>query len=231
MFFLMEALPKYAIIVAGGSGTRMNSEVPKQFILLNGLPILMHTVKNFFFYDSKITIILVLPSSQISAWNHLCQEHHFNFPLEIVHGGNTRFQSVKNGLAHIKEERGLVAIHDGVRPLIRKNIIQNAFKSAEIYGSGIVAVNSKDSLRVLKGNESEAVDRSLYKCIQTPQCFDLNLLKKAFDTEELPTFTDDATVFEHAGHKISLVEGGYENIKITTPEDLIIAEALLKNFC
>lgn len=226
----MEALPKYAIIVAGGSGTRMNSEVPKQFIPLSGHPILMHTVKNFFFYDSKITIILVLPPSQISAWNHLCHDHHFNLPLEIVHGGNTRFQSVKNGLAHIQEERGLVAIHDGVRPLIRKNIIQNAFKSAETYGSGIVAVNSKDSLRILKGTESEAVDRSLYKCIQTPQCFDLTLLKKAFEAEELSTFTDDATVFEHAGHKISLVEGGYENIKITTPEDLIIAEALLKKF-
>lgn len=124
-----------------------------------------------------------------------------------------------------------MAIHDGVRPLIRKDIIQNAFKSAENYGSGIVAVNSKDSLRVLKGNESEAVDRSLYKCVQTPQCFDLTLLKKAFEAEELPTFTDDATVFEHAGHKISLVDGGYENIKITTPEDLIIAEALLKKFC
>jgi 2-C-methyl-D-erythritol 4-phosphate cytidylyltransferase len=230
MFFFMNTLPQYAIIVAGGSGTRMISELPKQFIPLDGLPILMHTIKQFYNYNSNITIVLVLPAAQISTWKALCQTYHFDLPLEIVPGGETRFQSVKNGLAHIKNEHGLVAIHDGVRPLIRKEIIQKAFQSAEQYGSGIVAVNSKDSLRQLKGTSSEAVDRALFKCIQTPQCFNLSLLKKAFETEELPMFTDDATVFEHAGHTVTLVEGSYENIKITTPEDLIIAEALLKKF-
>ena len=218
---------KYVIIVAGGSGLRMGSDIPKQFIALKGKPILMRTLKKFQDAFPDIIIKLVLPKDQQEYWRSLCQQYSFSIPHEIVDGGNTRFQSVHSGLKSINATDGIVAIHDGVRPFISTAIILKSFSVAEEFGNATVAVPMKDSIRMVEEDGNFAVDRTSYKVIQTPQTFQLDLIKKAFTTPELPIFTDDASVFEHAGHKIILIEGGYENIKITTPEDLILGEALL----
>jgi 2-C-methyl-D-erythritol 4-phosphate cytidylyltransferase len=212
---------KYAIIVAGGSGSRMKSDIPKQFIEVGGLPILMHTLKRFKEADSTIEMILVLPESQFVYWNNLCEKYQ-TVPHQLVKGGNTRFQSGLNGLQVIENE-GLVAIHDGVRPFVSVEIINESFRVAAEKGTAVVSVPSKDSVRV----NGQAIDRSTVRLIQTPQTFQIALIKKAFETEELSTFTDDASVAEHAGFTINLIEGNYENIKITTPEDLLWAE----NYC
>ncbi len=219
--------PKYVIIVAGGSGLRMSADVPKQFLELQGLPILMHTIKKFHEAFSDSILKLILPEDQQSYWHFLCQKHSFALPHDIVSGGNSRFQSVKAGLGSITTNEGIVAIHDGVRPFVSIALILKSFSVAQEYGNATAAVLMKDSIRMVDEDENCAVDRSAYRVIQTPQTFRLDLLKKAFNTPELPIFTDDASVFEHAGHKIILIEGAYENIKITTPEDLILAEALL----
>jgi 2-C-methyl-D-erythritol 4-phosphate cytidylyltransferase len=212
---------KYAIIVAGGSGSRMKSVIPKQFIEVGGLPILMHTLKRFKEADADIEIILVLPETQFEFWETLCSKYT-TVSHQLVKGGKTRFQSGLNGLQIIDNE-GLVAIHDGVRPFVSVDIINESFKIAAVKGTAIVSVSSKDSVRV----NGQAVDRSTVRLIQTPQTFQIPLIKKAFETEELSTFTDDASVAEHAGFEINLIEGNYENIKITTPEDLIWAEIIL----
>lgn len=219
-------MQKYAIIVSGGSGTRMQSELPKQFLELAGKPILMHTISAFYFDEIQIT--LVLPADQLTLWNSLCAQHNFSVPHTIVAGGATRFNSVKNGLDSITDESGLVAIHDGVRPLIKRETILNSFKVAENTGNAIVSVACKDSLRRTSGQENTAVDRADYQLIQTPQTFQISLIKAAFKADYQPTFTDDASVLEQHGLKINLIEGDYRNIKITTPEDLIVAESLLK---
>jgi 2-C-methyl-D-erythritol 4-phosphate cytidylyltransferase len=217
-----DLIKKYAIIVAGGSGSRMKSDIPKQFIEVGGLPILMHTLQRFKEADSAIEIILVLPASQFEYWKELCQKYK-TVPHQLVAGGKTRFQSGLNGLKVIDNE-GLVAIHDGVRPFVSTEIINESFKVASEKGTAVVSVPSKDSVRV----NGQAIDRSTVRLIQTPQTFQISLIKKAFETEELSTFTDDASVVEHAGFEINLIEGNYENIKITTPEDLLWAEVLLK---
>ena len=214
-------IKKYAIIVAGGSGSRMNSDVPKQFIEIGGLPILMHTLKRFKEADAQIEIILVLPESQFEYWFDLCKNYS-TVPHQLVKGGKTRFQSGLSGLQVIDGE-GLVAIHDGVRPFVSIDIINESFKIAAEKGTAVASVASKDSIRV----NGQSIDRSTVKLIQTPQTFQISLIKKAFETEELNTFTDDASVAEHAGFKINLIEGSYENIKITTPEDLLWAEVLM----
>ena len=220
---------KYAIIVAGGSGSRMKSNLPKQFIEIGGLPILMHTLKQFKQADADIELILVLPESQFEFWRELCEIHGAfmkTLPHQLVAGGKSRFQSGKNGLDIIENE-GLVAIHDGVRPFVSAEIINESFRIAEQKGTAVVSVASKDSVRV----NGQAIDRTTVRLIQTPQTFQISLLKKAFETEELAAFTDDASVAEYAGFKINLIEGSYENIKVTTPEDLLWAEVLLrKNF-
>lgn len=218
---------KYAIIVAGGSGLRMGTEIPKQFLELKGLPVLMHTIKKFHEAFTDITIKLVLPEDHKESWEKLCHKHFFTLSHDVVSGGNSRFQSVKLGLESIPSSEGIVAIHDGVRPFVSKEIIRKSFSVAEEMGNATVAVAMKDSLRKIENNVSIAVDRKAYKIIQTPQTFRLDLVKKAFNTPELTSFTDDASVFEHAGHKIILIEGAYDNIKITTPEDLILGEAIL----
>ena len=219
---------EYAIIVAGGKGTRMKSHIPKQFILLNGKPILMHTLEVFASYTPELSIILVLPESDINTWENLCDQHNFAIPHSLTIGGDSRFQSVRNGLSTIKETEGLVAIHDGVRPLVDKDTIAASFRLAAIHQSAVAAVRLKESIRVTDQDTTKAVDRSAYRLIQTPQTFDLAVIKNAYNIKEVSTLTDDASVAEMAGHKISLFEGSYENIKVTTPEDLIIAEALLK---
>ncbi|MDH5381503.1 MAG: 2-C-methyl-D-erythritol 4-phosphate cytidylyltransferase [Cyclobacteriaceae bacterium] len=220
-------MKKYALIVAGGKGTRMCTEVPKQFLLLKGRPVLMHTLEAFYLYSKKIIIILGLPKDDIILWEKLCEEHNFKIPHSIVVGGNSRFQTVKRGLDTINEE-GLVAIHDGVRPLIRKEVIAASFNIAQVHKTAVASLRLKESLRKINQDGSEAVDRSQYRIIQTPQTFDLDLIKKAYNVEERSWMTDDASVAESSGYSISLFEGHYENIKITTPSDLPVAEALIK---
>lgn len=227
--FRIQTLKEYAIIVAGGKGTRMNNTVPKQFIELSGLPVLMHTINAFFSYSPNIDVILILPNDELEVWAALCKKYNFNKPLQIVAGGETRFQSVRNGLAAIETNDGLVAIHDGVRPLVSKEIIGASFRLAAVHQSAVAAVRLKESIRITERNVTTSVDRSSYRLIQTPQTFDLKLIKDAYKIKEEASLTDDASVAERAGCKISLFEGSYSNIKITTPEDLVIAEALLNN--
>jgi len=217
----------YAIIVAGGSGQRMKSSVPKQFIELNGKPILMHTLEKFYCAKSSIEIIVVLPKSHHNTWTTLCQKHQFTIPHQICEGGNTRFQSVKNGLEVCTEE-SLIAVHDGVRPLISPDFILNLYKETESKTAVIPVYPVIESIRKVDGDSSEALDRGQYYSVQTPQCFTSTLLHKAYEQEELSTFTDDASVVEALGEKVHLFEGEANNIKITSPKDLLIAEALLK---
>ena len=222
-------MKEYAIIVAGGSGSRMQSKTPKQFLLLAGKPILMHTINAFIHYSKNLSIILVLPDFAIDQWITLCTKYKFSYPLKIVAGGNTRFQSVKNGLDIIDENESLVAIHDGVRPLIRKEIISASFRLAQIHGCAIASTRLKESFRIVDKDQTRSIDRSQYRSIQTPQTFQTKLIKAAYaHCEDSPKFTDDASVAEKNGLKISLFEGSYENIKITTKEDLLFVEALLR---
>jgi len=221
-------MKEYAIIVAGGKGTRLQSALPKQFLLLNGKPILLHTIEAFYGYSDTIIVILVLPEDNFKIWNSIVDDHQFTRLVILQKGGTTRFQSVKNGLEKIEGE-GLVAIHDGVRPLVSTAIIQRSFQLASINKTAVAAVNLKESIRETDGENSKALDRSRYQIIQTPQTFDVELIKKAYLIQEDPSLTDDASVAERNGQTISLFEGGYDNIKITTPEDLVIAEALLKS--
>jgi 2-C-methyl-D-erythritol 4-phosphate cytidylyltransferase len=218
---------EYALIVAGGKGTRVKSKTPKQFLELNGLPVLMHTIHAFYRYSKKITIILVLPEDEIDTWRSLCSQYNFVAPLILQSGGETRFQSVKRGLEKIEGD-GLVAIHDGVRPLVTETIIAASFGLAAVHQSAIAAVPLKESIRIADQDTTKAVDRSKFRIIQTPQTFQVSLIKSAYEMKEDLTLTDDASVVEKAGHVVSLFDGSYENIKITTTEDLIIAEALLR---
>ncbi|MBX2956762.1 MAG: 2-C-methyl-D-erythritol 4-phosphate cytidylyltransferase [Cyclobacteriaceae bacterium] len=217
---------EYALIVAGGKGTRIKSKVPKQFLDLDGLPILMHTINAFYKYSPAIKMVLVLPEDDFPLWEELCLLHDYHKPLILEKGGETRFQSVKKGLAKIETD-GLVAIHDGVRPLVSEDIIGASFRLAAVHGSAVAAVRLKESLRMTDQDNTKAVDRSKFRLIQTPQTFSVELIKKAYELKEDVSLTDDASVAEKAGHTISLFEGSYENIKITTSEDLVIAEALL----
>ncbi|HTF82327.1 MAG TPA: 2-C-methyl-D-erythritol 4-phosphate cytidylyltransferase, partial [Cytophagales bacterium] len=207
------------------TGKRMGSSIPKQFLLLDNKPIIFHTIEKF--HGVVDEIIVVLPESQIDFFINLMTQYTFHVPLSIAVGGEERFHSVKRGLKLIQVNTGLVAIHDAVRPLIDKNTITKAFERALEMGCCVVAVPSKDSLRKVDGATNRSVPRDHYYLVQTPQVFDLDLLRQAYDVV-YNGFTDDASVFENAGHHICLMEGTYANIKITSPEDLIIAEALLK---
>jgi len=219
---------EYALIVAGGKGTRIKNSLPKQFIELNRKPILLHTVEAFLKYSASLSIVLVLPEEDFKTWKAICEKFNFNKPIVLQKGGETRFQSVKNGLDKIQGE-GLVAIHDGVRPLVSSDLIGASFRLAAVHGSAVAAVRLKESIRMTDQDNTKAVDRSKFRVIQTPQTFDLTLIKNAYQIKEESSLTDDASVAEKSGHIISLFEGSYENIKITTPEDLIVAEALLSN--
>ncbi len=218
---------KFTVIVAGGKGLRMQNEIPKQFMTLKGIPVLMHTVNAFFYADPSIEVVLVLPKAHIKTWQDLVLRYDFNVPHKLIEGGMTRFQSVKNGLDSIRGD-GVVAIHDGVRPLVSKEIINQSYEIARKNGSAIVAVPSKDSIRKKTSLGSMAVDRNDYYMVQTPQTFLLSEIKAAYKVKELDTFTDDASVYEAFGKNINLIEGDYRNIKLTTPEDLVFAEAFLK---
>jgi 2-C-methyl-D-erythritol 4-phosphate cytidylyltransferase len=219
-------LTEYALIVAGGKGTRIKSMIPKQFIELKGKPVLLHTIEAFFRYSEKIKVILVLPASDFETWHALVRKHNFSRAVILQQGGDTRFQSVKKGLEKIEGD-GLVAIHDGVRPLVSEDIIGTSFRLAAVHQSAVAAVPLKESIRIADHDSTKAMDRSKFRLIQTPQTFHVELIKKAYEIKEEASLTDDASVAERAGHTISLFEGSYRNIKITTEEDLVIAEALL----
>ncbi len=219
-------MKKYIIIVAGGTGSRMKSDVPKQFILLQGKPILMRTIERFTHSFPDIQIIVVLNAQYRDEWKSLCEKHQFNIEHTITEGGQTRFHSVKNGLALVPDNC-LVGIHDAARPLVSYNTIITAFNTAEETGNAIPAVPLTESIRFLENGENKAVDRNKYSIIQTPQCFHSSDLKQAFMQEYQSTFTDDASVLESIGKKINLIEGNKENIKITSPQDLMLAELIL----
>ena len=220
-------MTNYAIIVAGGSGTRMGSTIPKQFLEINGLPVLMHTINTFHSFDASLRLILVLPESQIDYWQSLCKKHHFNVKHTIAQGGATRFGSVKNGLAIVKTP-ALIGIHDGVRPFVSPDTLKRCYHHAQALGNAIPVLDAFESIRQIEEGCSRALDRSTIKLVQTPQVFHSDILLPAYNQEYTPLFTDDASVVESYGKTIHLVASNRENIKITTPFDLVLAEAFIK---
>ena len=215
------------IIVAGGKGLRMGSELPKQFISVAGKPILMHTIEAFYNFDKYINIVLVLPLMHQNYWKEVCAESKFNIPYTMAMGGDTRFHSVKNGLVLVEE--GLVAVHDGVRPFVSEEMIRRCFDAAKEYKAVIPVINSVDSLREMVGEErSKIIDREKIRLVQTPQVFEVDVIKSAYQVDYDDRFTDDASVVEANGVDIHLVEGERNNIKVTTPLDLKICEFLSK---
>ncbi|MDB5020179.1 MAG: 2-C-methyl-D-erythritol 4-phosphate cytidylyltransferase [Pedobacter sp.] len=218
----------YAIIVAGGSGSRMESSSPKQFLLLEGKPVLMHTLQAFYACCLQPELILVLNIHHQQTWEHLCQQHDFTIPHRVVSGGNERFFSVKNGLADIKGE-AIVAIHDAVRPLVSTKLILSCFQNAEENGNAVVGITPTDSVRrIISEEKTEALDRNKLVLIQTPQTFRIEQLKKAYLQPFRNEFTDDASVVERAGYPVHVINGERENIKITYKEDLVLASLFLQ---
>jgi 2-C-methyl-D-erythritol 4-phosphate cytidylyltransferase len=221
-------LKRYAVIVAGGKGLRMGSDIPKQFLILNGLPVIMHTIQKFAAFEN-LQIILVLPASQFDYWKDLVLQYQFNIPIQLVEGGDSRFQSVKNGLDVITDNNSLVAIHDGVRPMIGHDFIELSYIQAAKNGNAILAIKPKDSIRKQELLENHAVNRNNYYLIQTPQTFKTELIKEAYSKAEDDNFTDDASVLEGVlKHKIFMIQGDENNIKITSPVDLKIASVLIE---
>jgi len=216
----------YAVIVAGGSGKRIQSGIPKQYLELAGKPVLMHTLERFKAFDNAIEIITVLPENQLRFWGELQKKYSFDVPHTLVKGGKARFFSVRNGLKFV-DSPGLVAIHDGVRPFVSVDTIKRCFETAEKLGNAIPVISPSDTLRMISGEENKPINRLQVKQVQTPQVFNTDLIKNAYLQEYMPEFTDDATVLERTGVRINLVDGNRENIKITNPEDLVISTALL----
>lgn len=217
---------KHVIIVAGGKGLRMGGDIPKQFLPVGGKPVLMRTIEVFYSFDPSIHIILVLPVSQQAYWKELCETYRFTLSHEIADGGETRFHSVKNGLAQISGD-GLVGVHDGVRPFVSPEVIATCYAEAAIHRVVIPVIDVVETVRHLTGERSETVPRNQYKLVQTPQVFEVCLLKTAYNQAYTDAFTDDASVVEATGQEVYLVPGNKENIKLTTPFDLKIAEVLL----
>ena len=229
-------MKKYVLIVAGGRGLRMGGDLPKQFIPLGGKPVLMHTLDAFYRWDASADLILVLPEDHQPYWKMLCKEIGCKIPHRIANGGETRFHSVWNGLHFLldeivnkqgRNEKNLVAVHDGVRPFVSSEVIDRCFAEAAMSGAAVPVVPVVDSLRQFSGDLSRPVDRSLYQAVQTPQVFDYDLLLKAYEQPYSEFFTDDASVVEALGYPVKTVSGNRENIKITTPFDLLVAKALL----
>ena len=213
------------LIVAGGKGLRMGSDLPKQFLPIGGKPVLMHTIEAFHHFDRTMKIILVLPQEQQTYWQELCAKHSFVIEHTVVDGGETRFHSVKNGLACVNS--GLVGVHDGVRPFVSPEVIKRCYELAAIKKAVIPVIDVVETVRHITEAGSETVSRNDYKLVQTPQVFDAELLKQAYAQEYTPFFTDDASVVEAMGVSVCLAEGNRENIKITTPFDLKISSALV----
>lgn len=229
----------YIIIVAGGKGLRMGGDIPKQFLPIKGKPVLMRTIERFHEYSEALGIILVLPEAQQEYWKSLCKEYDFIVPHQIANGGTTRFHSVQNGLALVPDDAtGVVGVHDGVRPFVATEVIKRCYDTAQKtkavipvtpvietlrhIGSDVATINTDGSI-----TGGRNVLRSDYRLVQTPQVFDIQLLKAANTQEYTEAFTDDASVVEAYGHEVVMVDGNRENIKITTPFDVVIAEALL----
>lgn len=218
----------YAIIVAGGSGSRMNTAIPKQFMLLNGKPVLMYTIEAFYNSDLKPEIILVLNSEYQQLWSALCITHNFTIPLTLVNNGVQRFHSVKNAV-ELVNTNSIVAIHDAVRPVISNELITRTYKLAEQNIAVIPAVACKDSIRKKEGNTTISINRESFLLVQTPQVFQSGILKQAYQQEYNSDFTDDASVVEKTGTEILITKGDYRNIKITYPDDIKVAEIYLEN--
>jgi len=221
-------MDNYAVIVAGGRGLRMGGEVPKQFLPVGGLPVLMRTLLTFHKADEHMHIILVLPVDQQEYWNQLCDKFSFKIPHQIVNGGETRFHSVKNGLAMIPSDAdGVVGVHDGVRPFVSESVIRCCYETAYSTGTAVPVVPVVETIRqLLPEGDTMTVDRTLYRLVQTPQAFRVALLKEAYQQPYEEKFTDDASVVESLGYRINLVDGNRGNIKITTPSDMVYAECL-----
>lgn len=218
-------MKRSVIIVAGGAGSRMGSEIPKQFLMVGGKPVLVRTVEAFRAFDPALEIILVLPADQREYWKKLCQSYDCCLACRLADGGQTRYHSVANGLALVAEG-GLVAVHDGVRPFVSSRVIERCFEAALLKDAAVPVTDVVETLREVEGESSRTVPRECYKLVQTPQVFTSDLLKRAYRQPYDPSFTDDASVVEALGVPVFLVEGNRENIKITTPFDLKIAEAL-----
>lgn len=219
-------MKKHIIIVAGGKGLRMGGEIPKQFLPIGGKPVLMRTIEAFHLYDNTIHVVLVLPVSQQAYWRELCKKYSFELPHEVADGGETRFHSVMNGLALVEGE-GLVGVHDGVRPFVSQEVIIRCYAEAGTKKAVIPVIGVVETVRRLEGTDSVTVPRDQYKLVQTPQVFDVALLQRAYQQKYTEMFTDDASVVEALGEKVFLVEGNRENIKLTTPFDLKLAEMLI----
>ena len=220
---------RYVIIVAGGKGLRMGADVPKQFLPLQGRPVLMHTIDVFRRACAGIHIILVLPREQQAYWTQLCKEHGYDVPMQVADGGETRFHSVLNGLAKIPDDaQALVGVHDGVRPFVSAETIERCFETASKSKAAVPVVPVVETVRqLLPDGGSKTVNRDLYKLVQTPQTFDVQMLKRAYGQAYDPLFTDDASVVEAMGVSVELVEGNRENIKLTNPADLRLAEGMM----
>lgn len=218
----------YAIIVGGGTGSRMLSDLPKQFMLLANRPILMHTIEAFYNSDCKPEIIVVLNVDFHIYWEELCKQYHFSIPHKLVKGGNNRFHSVKNGIKLISG-KAIIAIHDAVRPLVTKQLINHSYQEAESFGNAIAAIRSRDSVRQVNEKLNISLKRDEIYLVQTPQTFSSKILIKAYKQDFRNEFTDDASVVERLGTKIKLIEGERNNLKITFPEDLKIAEIYLNS--
>lgn len=215
------------VIVAGGKGLRAGGELPKQFQLIGGKPMLMRTIVAFYRYDSSMKIVVVLPKEFIDLWEKLVQQYGFIIKHAIVQGGETRFQSVKNGLAQISDDE-IVGIHDAARPFVSKDVIERCYRESKDFQCGIIPVIEEvNSVRVITGYESEPFDRTRIRIVQTPQVFPAHLLKNAYNVPYRETFTDDASVAEFAGLQIKLTEGDQMNIKVTTSFDLKLADFIL----
>ena len=223
-------MANYVIIVAGGKGLRMGGEVPKQFLPIAGVPVLMRTMTAFHVADPSVQIILVLPADQQELWASLCEEYHFTLPYLLATGGEQRFHSVQNGLALVPDDAdGVVGVHDGVRPFVSAEVIRSCYAQAAEDGAAVPVIPVVETMRqLLPEGDSLTVNRQQYRLVQTPQSFRISLLKEAYRQPYRSSFTDDASVVEHLGHRVSLVTGNRENIKITTPSDLSYAEFLAR---
>ena len=219
----------YVIIVAGGKGLRMGSDIPKQFLPIGGKPVLMRTIERFREYSGDLRIILVLPEAQQDYWQELCKKYNFQIEYQLANGGQTRFHSVQNGLALVPDDaEGVVGVHDGVRPFPAVEVVRDCYETARTAKAVIPVIPVVETVRHLEGEGSVTVPRGDYRLVQTPQTFDIQLLKAANRQPYNDGFTDDASVVESYGNAITLVEGNRENIKITTPYDIVVAEALCK---
>lgn len=218
----------YIIIVAGGKGLRMGGDLPKQFLPLDGKPVLMHTIERFCQYSQDLGIVLVLPHSQQEYWRQLCDKYKFTVEHTVVDGGETRFHSSQNGVAAIPDDAsGVIGIHDGVRPFVSVETIGRCFEAARQYGAALPVLPVTDTLRRVTDDGGYNVQRNDYRTVQTPQAFDAQLLKRAFRQPYSDAFTDDASVVEAMGHKVTMVDGNRENIKLTTPFDLAVASCII----